>query len=89
MEQNICPNTWLAESILAALFCCLPFGIVGIVYAARVSSLSAHGSYDAAAQASRDAKKWTLVSVFAAVGMWILYLFLVLVVGIASLPGTN
>ena len=34
MEENVQPKTWLVESILVTLFCCLPFGIVGIVNAA-------------------------------------------------------
>ena len=61
MEEKICPNTWLAPAILVTLFCCLPFGIVGIVYAAKVSSLFAQGSYDAALQASKSAKMWSLI----------------------------
>src|SRR5207237_6484686 len=30
--------SYLVQSILATLFCCMPFGIVAIVYAAQVSS---------------------------------------------------
>lgn len=30
-NQVTMPKTWLVESILVTLFCCLPFGIVGIV----------------------------------------------------------
>ena len=56
------PNTWLVESILATLFCCMPFGIVGIVYAARVDSLYRTGEYEAALDASRQAGKWTKIS---------------------------
>ena len=36
---KIAPRTWLVESILITVLCCLPFGIVGIVYASKVSSL--------------------------------------------------
>jgi len=32
------PKSWLVESILVTLFCCLPFGIAGIVNASRVES---------------------------------------------------
>lgn len=32
------PKTWLIESILVTLFCCLPLGIVGVVNATRVES---------------------------------------------------
>lgn len=61
MNTNICPKTWMAESILVTIFCCLPFGIVGIINASKVSSLYAQGNYDEAQRASADAKKWTLI----------------------------
>ncbi|WP_419184195.1 DUF2752 domain-containing protein [Xiashengella succiniciproducens] len=32
------PKTWLGESILVTIFCCLPFGIAGIVNASKVES---------------------------------------------------
>ena len=62
METNstgVCPKTWMAESILVTIFCCLPFGIVGIVNAAKVSSLFAAGNVAAAEEASKSAGKWT------------------------------
>lgn len=61
-EKPRCPKTWLAESIVATILCCLPFGVVGIVYAARVSSLYSEGRYDEAESSSRNAKTWTIVS---------------------------
>ena len=53
------PKTWLVESILVTLFCCLPLGIVGIIKAANVSSLYHAGRYQEAEQSSREAAKWT------------------------------
>ena len=53
------PKTWLAESILVTLFCCLPFGIVGIVNASNVESKYYHGDFLGALKASDNAKKWT------------------------------
>lgn len=61
MNEQVCPKTWLVESILVTVFCCLPFGIAGIVFASRVSSLYAAGNYDAALQASLNAGKWTKI----------------------------
>ena len=58
METNICPKTWLVESILVTIFCCLPFGIVGIVNASKVSALYAQGKYAEAEIRSANAKKW-------------------------------
>lgn len=55
------PN-YLVQSILVTLFCCLPFGIVSIVYAAQVNSHVLSGNYQAAVDASNKAKTWCLVS---------------------------
>lgn len=83
METPPCPKTWLAESILVTLFCCLPFGIVGIVNAAKISSLYAGGRYDEAEHASQQAKKWTKIGFF--VGLVIIVIYLIWIgIGIAE-----
>jgi len=53
------PKNWLVESILVTLFCCLPFGIAGIIFATQVNSKWTAGDYNGALQASKDAGKWT------------------------------
>ena len=50
------PKNYLIESILATIFCCLPFGIAGIVFASKVNSEYEAGNYEAAVKASKDAK---------------------------------
>lgn len=57
-----CPKTYLVESILVTIFCCVPFGIVSIVNAAAVSSAYSAGNYQLAVQKSENAKKWALIS---------------------------
>lgn len=52
----------LCGPILATIFCCLPFGIVSIVYAAQVNGLVAEGKFDSARQASENAKMWAWIS---------------------------
>lgn len=54
-----CPDNYLVYAILTTLFCCLPFGIAGIVKAAQVSTKYQAGDYEGAVQASEDAKKWS------------------------------
>ncbi|MFT6279772.1 MAG: hypothetical protein ACJAU0_002607 [Flavobacteriales bacterium] len=56
------PKNWLVESILVTIFCCLPFGIAGIVYAAKVESKFDAGDIDGAQNAANEAKKWTIIS---------------------------
>ena len=72
------PKSWLVESILVTLFCCLPFGIAEIVNAARVESRYNSGNIDGAYQASKEAKKWTLVSFWLGLIGGILYVILML-----------
>lgn len=76
-----CPKTWLAESILSACLCCLPFGIVGIVYAAKVDSAYLQGNDEMALRYSKLARNWTLAAAGSALLIALLYmLFLVLMI---------
>ncbi len=66
------PKNWLVESILVTLFCCLPFGIAGIVFASQVNSKFAAGDYNGALQASQDAARWTKIGFWAGIGVIII-----------------
>lgn len=77
-------DNYLVWAILATLFCCLPLGIVAIVYAAKVDGLAAAGQYAQAQEAANKAKWWTLASVFSLFGMVMLYVLLVLVLGVGG-----
>ncbi len=61
-QQTPIPN-YLWQSIVATLFCCMPFGIVAIVYAAKVDSLVAAGDYAGASAASKTARTWVIAAV--------------------------
>lgn len=81
----IAPKTWLAESILVTLFCCLPFGIVGIIKAASVDSLFRAGDYEGAMKASQSAGKWTKIGFFCGLAVVLFYLILGLIAGFENL----
>jgi hypothetical protein len=49
-------------AILTTFFCCLPFGIVAIVYAANVSAKLQMGDLPGAKDASAKAKLWSWIS---------------------------
>jgi hypothetical protein len=51
------PN-YLVQSILLTLFCCLPFGIVAIVYSSQANGKATAGDYTGAMAAARSAKTW-------------------------------
>lgn len=57
---NVMPKTWLVESILVTCFCCLPFGIIGIVNATKIEGEYNAGNYQQALQYSRQAKNGLL-----------------------------
>jgi hypothetical protein len=81
------PKTWLAESILVTLFCCLPFGIVGIVHAAKVESAFAAGDHDGADRASAEAKKWTMIGFW--LGIVVIALYLIFMAGMLFFAAKN
>ena len=62
VQPEITIKTHLTEAILVTLFCCLPFGIVAIINAAKVSNLVAAGKYNEAVEASNNASKWVKIS---------------------------
>jgi hypothetical protein len=56
------PN-YLIPAILATVLCCLPAGVVSIIYAAQVNGKVAAGDIQGAMDASKNAKTWMYVSV--------------------------
>ncbi len=76
MDQNQ-PKNYLVESILVTIFCCQPFGIVGIVYASQVNSKFSAGNYEGAVKASKSAKKWMtwgiVIGAITVVGFLLIY----------------
>lgn len=80
------PKTWLVESILITILCCLPFGIVGIVNAAKVNSLYDQGLYDESIRVSKNAKKWAM---FGLIGGIIYLIFVIIIVSMGWFTGMN
>jgi len=83
LQPTTPPKNWLVEAILVTLFCCLPFGIVGIVYASQVNTKFTAGDYNGAAVASKEAGKWTKIGFFVSIGVFVLY-FLLIAFGIST-----
>ena len=55
------PDNHLVWAILCTVLCCLPLGIVSIVYSTKVSGLWAQGRYAEAQSAADSAKKWAII----------------------------
>lgn len=56
------PSNWLVAAILSTICCCVPFGIVSIVYASKVDNLWSAGDHSGAFAAARKAKIWFWVA---------------------------
>jgi len=76
------PNNYLALAIISTIICCLPAGVVSIIYSTKVNGLYEDGQYEEAKKASKNAKTWGMISVGVALLGWIIYF---LIFGIAIL----
>ena len=77
--NQVQPKNWLVESILVTIFCCLPFGIAGIVFATQVNSKYTSGDYAGALKASQDAGRWTKIGFWIgiiSIAIWLIFIFL-------------
>ena len=79
-EINYVP--YLVLSIISTVCCCLPFGIVGIVFSVKINSALNAGNYEEAAQNAKIAKIWTIVSFVVGLVVGILYFMFGIIVGI-------
>ena len=79
-EINYVP--YLVLSIISTVCCCLPFGIVGIVFSVKINSAMNAGNYEEAVQNAKMAKIWTIVSFVVGLVVGILYFMFGIIVGI-------
>ena len=82
--SQVPPKTYLLESILVTLFCCLPFGIAGIVNASNVESRFYLSDIDGARRASLAAKKWTTIGFWIGIASISLYLIGIFTIGLGA-----
>ncbi len=75
-QYRECPKSYLAQAILCTIFCCVPLGIVAIVYAAQVESNWAKGFYDEAEKKSDNARQFVNWSFWLGLIGSIIYFFL-------------
>lgn len=81
------PNNFLVWAILSTLFCCLPFGIVSIVYASKVDGLWYAGEYAEAQSAASKARTWFWWAFGTAFFLWFIYIICYVILGIAVIGG--
>ncbi|QEG43269.1 CD225/dispanin family protein [Roseimaritima ulvae] len=78
------PNNYLVQSILVTLCCCLPLGIVAIIFAAQVDSKWNSGDHAGAVAASENAKKWSMIALVLGIIANIGVVILQVVAGVAA-----
>jgi len=76
-NSNQRPDNNMLWAILTTFFCCVPFGIVSIVYAAKVDGLWRNGEHEEAIQAAEDSKKYAKYGAIIGGIVGILYLIAV------------
>lgn len=74
------PDNNMVWAILCTILCCLPLGIVSIVYSSKVDGLYAQGDYAGAQEAADNAKKWAM---WGAIGGVITTIIVCVIYGIA------
>ncbi|MFN2261585.1 MAG: CD225/dispanin family protein [Psychroflexus sp.] len=91
MEQNqnqvtkTPPPNYLAFAIITTILCCLPAGIVSIVYASEVNRKWMSQDYEGAYRASQNAKTWAIVSAVSFAAISILVIIFYIFVGVTAL----
>ena len=58
-----CPPTNMVWAVLATIFCCVPFGIVAIVFANQVSKCYLAGDLEGAKSASETGAWWCIAAI--------------------------
>jgi len=82
------PNQ-MVWAILTTLFCCLPLGVVSIVYASQVDGKRAAGDIAGARQSAEKARFWAIasaISVVALLALWFLFFGGMVMLGALSNP---
>jgi hypothetical protein len=82
-------ENWLVEAILVTLLCCLPFGVVGIIFAAQVNTKQQAGDMEGAEKSRREAAKWTKLGFWIGLGVLVLYVIFWLVLGVSFLGAAS
>ena len=79
-------SNYLIPAILSTIFCCMPLGVVSIIFATQVNSKVAAGDLAGAAEASKKAKMFMFIAVGLGLLTWVCAIILwIFVFGMAAL----
>lgn len=74
------PKSYLVESILVTIFCCLPFGIAGIINALKISETYKMGNYAEAKIYSNNASNWCGIALGTGISVLLLSVTITLII---------
>lgn len=83
-EKQVNWVPYLVLSILCTLFCCPPFGIVGIVFAAKINSAISAGDMAGAQDAAKKSRIWIIVSAIVGVVAYAVFIGLMVMTAAAG-----
>lgn len=77
LVARVAPASWLAPAIVATLCCFSPTGVVAVYYSAQVNTYWNLGNSQAAAVASKKARRWVIISVL----LWVIAMIFLIATG--------
>jgi len=80
------PN-YLVPAIIS-LFCCLPVGIAGVIFAAQVNSKVAAGELQGAMESSKKAKMFSFIAIGLGLAGILCYVIFFVIIGGAAMMGS-
>jgi hypothetical protein len=82
------PN-YLAPAILVTIFCCMPLGVVALVFAAQVNGRQIAGELERARQSSASARLWSWIAFGVGIAFWTIYLIVwIVIMAVAAKSGS-
>ena len=78
----------ITAAVMSLCCCCIPFGVVPLIFSTQVNSKLAAGDYTGARSASDNAKLWSWISIGVALAVFVLNLFVNMLGVLAGLSGT-
>lgn len=66
----------IIATVLSLIFCCLPHGIISLIYALQVNKKAAAGDVGGAEAAAKAARTWGMISIIVAVIWFVIALIL-------------
>lgn len=79
------PNNYLVGAILSTIFCCMPVGIVSIVFASQVNTKFDAGDFAGAEEASKKARLFMIIAIASILLVFVIY---IAIFGLALMAST-